>query len=290
MLLTAIVSGAVVVAQRTAPEQEAEQVERQEPVSLSAPDLPSDSREVVAYGTVRMKLYIDLSDAEISMISREYPGFFDHISLVGWQREGRRFFRTAPAQGLTLHLGEHEVRLASERYAIVVEKGTASDERRRLQQYFEEERRPIGRSVAQSDQPFSLTLRGVRIPQRDIEVTNVDLGFDESFPINVDLVENISYRELKAHSHGGSHGPMERCMDYNGPMSNGKNYSITNARAWVNFVCSDCDLAGAGRCVSCWNDHRVGGCQKNHGKVCSYYIGHSSSYHKHKWSQCRYCL
>lgn len=255
-----------------------------------------EDSEVIAHGTIYLRLYIDLTDEEVRMINREHPRFLNRISLLGWQREGNRFFRMVSAKNVDLHFGDEIVSVKSGRYAFLAEEDSASEQRQELRRLIEEKRAKAGIKDGRAVLPFTMSVRGVTIPAKDLEVANFDAGIDESSPVKMDIIENIEYRTMKANMHHGhdSHGksgsPMERCMDYNGPMSNGKNYAAHDPRAWVNFVCSDCDLAGAGRCVSCWNDHRVGGCQANHGKVCSKYIGHSSSYHKHKWSQCKYCL
>lgn len=261
--------------------------------SVNRADLTPDESEVVVYGKVSMVLYIDLSDSDIRAIAKDHPKFFNKIGLMGWERKGTRFFRKAPATGIELRFEDQTARIQRGTYAILAEEGEGADLRNRLKERFEVKARGTA-----GEAPFELTTGGIAIPQHMIELSAFDPGIDESSALNADVTILVNYRELKAQmchlpKKGEPQrvtGPMERCMDYNGPWSDGKNHPVTNPRAWVNFICSDCDLAGAGKCVSCWLDHVRGGCQKNHGKVCSHYIGHSSSYHKHKWSNCRYCL
>ncbi|TXH66980.1 MAG: hypothetical protein E6Q83_19035 [Thiothrix sp.] len=74
---------------------------------------------------------------------------------------------------------------------------------------------------------------------------------------------------------------MGRCMDYNGYLSDGGNYPVSDWRSSRNFIGSDCDIAMARG--YCWSEHIVrGGCYKTHnGRSCSYLIGHSDDYHQH---------
>ncbi len=70
-----------------------------------------------------------------------------------------------------------------------------------------------------------------------------------------------------------------RCMDYNGPFSDGGNYPKSHWRAYTNFIGSDCDIALL--YGYCYLDHYVGGCEENHGQLCSSLIGHNPDYHVH---------
>ena len=74
-------------------------------------------------------------------------------------------------------------------------------------------------------------------------------------------------------------GPMNaRCLDYNGPYGNQRNYSRRYWRSWVNFIGSDCDVAFFA--AQCWRDVS-GGCWRN--PNCSPVIHHSWRYHRHRW-------
>lgn len=259
--------------------------------------LPVESTEVVAHGTVYERLYIDLSDDDLDTIKREAPRFLNRITLLGWVREGNRFYRMVPARDVRLRFGNEVIDVRNGSYALVAQESAAPGERRELKRALTERRAATSSVGGYAALPFEVSLQNVPIPGEHLQILSEDVGRDPMDPVRLDIVENVDFRELKAqmhHDHASTaqsaSAPMERCMDYNGPMSNGGNYGVNDPRAWVNFVCSDCDLAGAGRCVSCWTDHFVGGCQLHHGKVCSYYIGHSSSYHKHSWSQCKYCI
>lgn len=75
-------------------------------------------------------------------------------------------------------------------------------------------------------------------------------------------------KNLKAMTHPDGEG-VPRCIDYNGPLGNGKN-DQGKLQSIINFIGSDCDRAMAKGL--CWDEHSngAGGCYKSHGgKLCS---------------------
>lgn len=77
---------------------------------------------------------------------------------------------------------------------------------------------------------------------------------------------------LRTFNHGSNEGDDEIpiCVDYNGPLGNGKNDEGNKAQELINFIGSDCSKAMAkGLCL---DEHfnGMGGCYKTRGsRICS---------------------
>jgi hypothetical protein len=248
-------------------------------VAVNRPLAGSGRDEVAAAGSVVVQEFVDVTEDEIRLLDAESPGFLDQVILHGWQREGNRFSRQLPARGVELRRGSDEpIRIRESRFAVVLER----DDRRGRE------------SLARDDKPFDVTFEDTPLPHAGIEFKR-SVSPRNGAPVTIDVTVSINYRDIKT---GMCHldqqqpnrriqtnaSPMAeaRCLDYNGPYSDGKNYTLSDIRAWRNAIFSDCDLAlSAGYC---WTEHITKkGCYATHGnRVCSALIGHSSSYHKHR--------
>lgn len=115
----------------------------------------------------------------------------------------------------------------------------------------------------------------VVIKQNDIYVLDI-----ESFLANMD-VATCCTGVLRSNPDGSSTGENQdktpegdgvpRCVDYNGPLGNGKN-DEKGIQKYINFIGSDCSMAAMKGL--CWDEHGnkngKGGCYNTHGgKLCT---------------------
>lgn len=264
-----------------------------EELVVGGPDSTQEPAEVVAHGTVESRLYIDLTNAEIRQIRRVQPRFFTDIRLMGWHQKGNRLYSASPATGLQLQLDGRSVAVEAGRYALVESRAKAHIKRHELKSQMQQE----GASAVKNR--IKVFYMGHELPAGSVEVLSAESGERKDSAPRLNLTVNFefrSWREQMHKSHGswkqaGEHhhaqtssngNPMDvRCLDYNGPFSDGGNYPKTHWRAFMNFVGSDCDLSFISCGALCAKDHMVGGCATNHKKLCSAIINHSTSYHKH---------
>jgi hypothetical protein len=242
----------------------------QDIVSMNIPKFDSARDALVATGSVYAKVSFEITQAELSEIEVQAPEFWDHLRLLGWERENNRAVRMVPARGAVIRRDGEEITIRESRYAFVEGRGLVRD----------------ARAEFARDPRVTVQVADVIVPAEQVEVMrSVSMSGD---PLRADVIININLRDstprmCHIEPRGGGRGietnataqPMtdQRCLDYNGPFTNGVNYEYNTWRRFYNFAGSD------------WTEHITKkGCYATHGsKTCSRLIGHSSSYHKHSF-------
>lgn len=273
--------------------------------SLSKTQPEQNESNIIAHGNIQIKLYREFTNTEMKEIEKEYPEFLDKLTYLGWRYDGQKLYHFWPAGEIKIKLNNEQVDVKDGKYTLLAKRGFSEEQRKKLKNSFRQERK-------KASSPVTLFFQNKEIPKEMLEVANLELGLNSKNPLTLDIIINVEYLTMKSkgmcHQEDESSNntatnypyirkasynnpqsePMERCMDYNGPMSDGVNYPKTDWRAFRNFVGSDCYLTF---CVLpiCLLDHLVGGCQKAHIVLCSTFIGHSHYYHQHSWSdgQCK---
>lgn len=249
-------------------------------VSLNVPHFEPVRDELVATGSVYARFRFNFADEELAEIEAQAPEFWNHMRLVGWEREGNSVTRLVPARGAIIRRDGESILIRESRYAFV-------------------EGKPLVRGAREDfarEPRIAVEVEDVKVGSERVEVLRV--SGDSGGPVRADIIINVDLREtspgmchLPPKGSGGrvqSHAagsPMKdlRCLDYNGPFTDGVNYETNTWRRFNNFAGSDCELAlykGY-----CWTEHFTKrSCQSTHGgKTCSALIGHSQNYHKHKF-------
>jgi hypothetical protein len=249
-------------------------------VSMNVEAFEPSRDALVATGSVYAKATFEMTEAELSEIEARAPEFWDHLRLAGWEREGNAAVRLVPARGAVIRRDGEEITIRESRYAFVEGRGLARSAREEFNR----------------DPRVVVEVEGVRVPAERVKVLRSASAAGEPLRADVVLTFNLrdtapgmchidakdSRHKVQANATGSPMNDL-RCLDYNGPFSDGGNYDKNTWRAFYNFMGSDCELAlykGY-----CWTEHFTGrGCSLTHGgKTCSVLIGHSPNYHKHKF-------
>lgn len=195
----------------------------------------------------------DLSDADVALLPADFQ---EKAATIGWNRVLGGFEQTTPGLGVMVTDGQT---------TIITDKNG----------YF---RLPRSASTDHLRVVFGKTqLPLKRITSRSTETIGFGLTLPYTGCCTTDSYDTISEQY-------GNRGAMSgRCLDYNGWWSDGRNYPLTDWRAYRNFVASDCNRAWA-VFPTCFGDRFLSGCWAVHGDGgCSRTIHHSWRYHKHNF-------
>lgn len=123
---------------------------------------------------------------------------------------------------------------------------------------------------------------------KDNEIINVSSLLDDTVDTTESLNSEVSFRSASpgiyspVPAHGSKvyrTGDKVHCNRFNGPRSDNKHYSKKSARAYINFIGSDCAVAVSKGLCKALSDH----CNTSityHRGWCSAQLGRSINYHK----------